>query len=382
MSQISTGRNETSAMQYKTVFGFNTDNQTLATLSHVIYYLAGALGVWYAYHGSAAAMGDSPWFVSLLAGVIFTLMAVVGKLLQFNKPVFGWQQFGISLLSASLAFFLSFVGLYASNGVVRAVNADRIQAVDTVNTYAVVGRREVGAALAKAAQERDKAIAEANAEATEESSRFRRRQQMVESRALAGGLPLSGEATDETLKLNEDKVLRQQKDAIDAATVKYNLVADHLNQATKYLDELVASQDAEATGVSIGAESTKLQASVVDSLMEAPDFATLAAVARRANGLMQSVNGEYQFAKAEGAISLDPTPVKVHGDHIFVLALEGLKEGNPVAWICLLMAFMIDYLDIFYVFFNRFGERTNMLAKNEALRARIAELEAGPTSVA
>ncbi len=367
---------ETGAAAYRTVFGVYVPYKLLARASELIYVFVTILAIRFAYKGFLAAMPGEWWVWCLLGGVVVAGLPVIIKLIQFNQPTFGKRQLVISVASVLLACLFDFFGVYTLNGLERAVEAERQEVSSTVNTFATVARREVGAAVSVAARERDEAVAAANAKATEELARFERRKLLVASQqsATASHTASSVDGTDEMLKVNKARVVSEKDDAIAAAEVKYGAVMARLDKATAYLDELVAYQNGGDDGVATDDGTPKSKVSIADEAMTAPDFAALSVVARRANGLMQAANGEYQAAKT--GVSLDPQVIKVEGDHLFNLAVRGLKEWDWVAIVSALIAFLLEGIDILVVFLMRSREEYDILAENGRLRTRVGELEA------
>lgn len=372
--------------QYKTVFGTTTDSPVVASLARVGYACAVLMTLYFAYEGFKVIRNDAPLLVQIaFAGVITLVLGTGLKLLLWRRKRFGFDMLLVTLLGASPALIFNFFGFNHVTGERVIVRDERDAAIVIVRSYDTLARREVGTAEAKFEEARRNTIDAANSSHREELVLLERRVSNANLRVVeesegakiepgATGVVGFGERavdrTAEKRRADADYVI-EKKALDDAHTAKIdgiNKAADarmaRLKKARELLDELSGYEKQDGGDAALEADAllTSADGIVEDKLapmqqiVEAESLSDLDEAGRRANKTMAQINSEYTAATGE---SLNPKPIEVKNGNLFDLSVRGLASGDISAWVSLIIAMLLDWLDTCLVFLMRRREEAD-----------------------
>jgi hypothetical protein len=331
---------------YHTIFGFDTANKLSAQAIDVVYWIIMGVAYCFAFHALNLILVTWNWFLVGLASLGVVGLPYCVKIILFGREKFPRKAALLCAFLSLLPTIFDFSGFYAETGLQDSVKLSKIKISEQINQFEIDSKK----------------LATANEQSIKEDER----QKLAELEEK-----LSKKKSENLRNVNE----ANQKVIDEKTGVRADYSTGKIGEGprTKELQaEVRRLQSQSEIDAKIAAEQIERQAGLIreqtkDSVVKL----------KTANKLLddkfvvikKTVNSSKNFKELENALidvngvlstiasmlNVEYKPVEIIGsDNIIKLSFSALLNFEITAWVCLLMAFLMEIGDIVIVYVIRY----------------------------
>jgi hypothetical protein len=332
--------------KYHTIFGFDTSHKLTAKAIDMVYWVIVAVAYCFAFHALNLILVTWNWFLVGLASLSVVGLPYCVKIILFGRDKFPKKAALLCAFLSLLPTIFDFSGFYAETGLQDSVKLSKLKISEQINLFEVASKKKTtedensikGDERVKIASleentykkknQKLKEINEANQRVIDEKTGVR----ADYSTGKPGDGPRTKELQAEVRRLQSevelDAKMAEQQIEREANLIKENTTDElkKLQLANKLVDEKFSILKKQVNTCKTFKE---LENALIDV------NGTLSTVASK-------VNVEYK-------------PVEIVGsDNIIKLSFSALINLEITAWVCLLLAFLMEIGDIVIVYVIRY----------------------------
>jgi hypothetical protein len=332
--------------KYNTIFGFDTTNKVAARAVDIIYWFIIFVAYCFAFHALDTILISWNWLLVGLASFAVVGLPYCVKIILFGRKEFPLKAAILCTFLSLLPTIFDFAGLYSETGLQDSLNISKKTVVESLGYFEAESKKSAQKEktqiselertkiknteieLSKTILTVEKQIDEANQKIIDEKTGVRSK--------LTSGKPGEGprakelEADVRKLQAQSELETKVQKENTEKAieVIKQDTASkiENIDASVKLLDEKIL-------------ETKK----IVNS---AKSFIELETAVIDANSLMSSIASN---------LNIKFTPVEIIGSsNILRLSFESLLRFEVTAVVCLLLALLMEVVDIVIVFVIRY----------------------------
>jgi len=333
--------------EYRTIFGFTTYSKVAAIAIDIVYWFIVFVAYCFAFHALNNILITWNWFLVGLACFAVIGLPYCVKIILFGRKEFPFKAALLCLFLSLLPTIFDFTGLYSETGLQDSLKTSKIQITDMLSYFEAESKKAVQIQELNIQNEgRDKKLViekNLNQTVTDIKKEIEDANQQVLDeregiRGKAGDGPRVKELKSDLRKLQAQSdievqkaksEIKQQSQAIDQE-IQDKLLA--LNNSTKLLNDKLTNCKKSVNNTN---NFRDLEVSVID-----------------ANSLISSIASN---------LDIKFVPVKIQGsDNIIKVSFGSLVNGDITAFVCLLLAFLMEVGDIIITFVMRYEKKRPM----------------------
>jgi hypothetical protein len=339
--------------QYRTIFGFNTNNKVAAAAIDVVYWFIIFVAYCFAFHALNVILISWSWVLIALASFAVVGLPYCVKIILFGRKEFPFKAAALSLFLSLLPTIFDFAGLYSETGVQDSLKGSKVQITDTLSYFEAESKKAVQQQQLEINNEgRDRKI-EVEKAVLSKTTEFKQQvegvnQEVIDERqgvrGKAGDGPRAKELQAQARKLQAQSdielqaskaELKKQNDTIDQEVVEKLQALDRSNKLLG--DKIITCKK---------------------SINETTNFKELESAVIEANSLISTI---------ASTLNTKFAPVKILGtDNIIKVSFTALTNADITALVCFLLAFLMEIGDIIIVYTIRYERKTSVpLIKKE-----------------
>ncbi len=332
--------------KYHTIFGFDTTNKVAARAVDIIYWFIIFVAYCFAFHALDTILISWNWLLVGLASFAVVGLPYCVKIILFGRKEFPLKAAILCAFLSLLPTIFDFAGFYSETGLQDSLNVSKKTVVESLGYFEAESKKSAQkektqitelertkiknteVELNKSILTVEKQIDEANQKIIDEKTGVRSK--------LTSGKPGEGPRTKELeadvrkLQAQSELETKVQKENTEKAieVIRQDTASkiENIDASVKLLDEKII--EAKKT-VNNAKSFTELETAVID-----------------ANSLMSSIASN---------LNIKFTPVEIVGSsNILRLSFESLLRFEVTAVVCLLLALLMEVVDIVIVFVIRY----------------------------
>lgn len=332
---------DTTMLQYHTIFGFNTNSKIAAIAIDIVYWFIIFVAYCFAFHALNVILITWHWLLVALASFAVVGLPYCVKIILFGRKVFPLKAAILCLFLSLIPTIFDFAGLYSETGVQDSLKASKVQITETLSYFEAESKKAVQSQeLDILNQSRDKKI-EIEKTVSSKSTEIKQQiesanQEVIDEkqgvRGKAGEGPRAKELQSQVRRLQaqSDIELQQSKtelkrmlEAVDLETTEQRQA---LNKSAILLGDKIVNCKKNIDSTS---NFRELDTAVID-----------------ANSLISSI---------ASTLNTKFTPVRIIGtDNIIKVSFTALLAADVTALVCFLLAFLMEIGDIIIVYTMRY----------------------------
>lgn len=340
---------------YPTIFGFDTSHKISAQAIDVVYWIIIGVAYCFAFHALNLILVTWNWFLVGLASLGVVGLPYCVKIILFGRDKFPRKAALLCVFLSLLPTIFDFSGFYAETGLQDSVKLSKIKVTEQINVFEINSKKkatedeqsikeqerqklsDIEEKLSKKKTEKLKLINEANQRVIDEKTGVR----ADYSSGKEGNGPRAKELQAEVRRLQSEAELEtkanEQSINREANLIKGQIKDDlnKLKMANKMLDEKFIVLKKQVN-------SCKTFKELENALIDVNG--TLSTIASK-------LNVEYKSAEIVGS------------DNIIKLSFSALFNFEITAWVCLLLAFLMEIGDIVIVYVIRYEKEEQPLIR-------------------
>lgn len=332
--------------KYHTIFGFDTTNKIAAQAVDIIYWFIIFVAYCFAYHALDTILISWNWLLVGLASFAVVGLPYCVKIILFGRKEFPLKAAILCMFLSLLPTIFDFAGLYSETGLQDSLVISKKTVIESLGYFEAESKKaaqkektqiselerskikNIEVELGKSILTVEKQIDEANQKIIDEKTGVRSK---LTSGKLGEG-PRTKELEADVRKLQAQSELetKAQKENTEKAieVIKLDTASkiENIDASVKLLDEKIIETK---KTVNSAKSFTELETAVID-----------------ANSLMSSIASN---------LNIKFTPVEIIGSsNILRLSFESLLRFEITAIVCLLLALLMEVVDIVIVFVIRY----------------------------
>lgn len=353
---------EYAKQKYHTIFGFDTSNKVSAQAIDIVYWVIMGVAYCFAFHALNLILVTWNWFLVGLASLGVVGLPYCVKIILFGRDKFPKKAALLCVFLSLLPTIFDFSGFYAETGLQDSVKLSKVKISEQINLFEIQSKKlasdaeleikdterqeltDLEETLSKKKTENLRNINEANQKVIDEKTGVR----ADYSTGKVGDGPRSKELQAEVRRLQSqaeiDSKLAQEQIERQANTIKEQTKdkIKKLQAANKLLDEKFVV--------------------IKKTVNSSNNFKELENALIEVNGTLSTIASK---------LNVEYKPVEIVGsDNIIKLSFSALLNFEITAWVCLLLAFLMEIGDIVIVYVIRYQREENeksllKLAKSE-----------------
>jgi hypothetical protein len=352
--------------KYHTIFGFDTTNKIAAQAIDIIYWFIIFVAYCFAYHALDTILISWSWLLVGLASFAVVGLPYCVKIILFGRKEFPLKAAILCIFLSLLPTIFDFAGLYSETGLQDSLVISKKTVIESLGYFEAESKKaaqkektqiselerskikNIEVELGKSILTAEKQIDEANQKIIDEKTGVRSK---LTSGKLGEG-PRTKELEADVRKLQAQSELetKAQKENTDKAieVIKLDTVSkiENIDASVRLLDEKIIETK---KTVNSATSFTELETAVIDS-----------------NSLMSSIASN---------LNIKFVPVEIIGSaNILRLSFESLLRFEITAVVCLLLALLMEVVDIVIVFVIRYERpkvTPKIIAKNTSYKEKI-----------
>ena len=350
----------TAIPQYRTIFGFTTNNKIAAASIDIIYWFIIFVAYCFAFHALNVILLSWNWVLIALASFAVVGLPYCVKIILFGRKEYPIKAAVLSLFLSLLPTIFDFTGLYSETGVQDSLKSSKIQITETLSYFEAASKKAVqDQELVINNTGRDKKIEiektinakitdlkqqvdSANQEVIDEKQGIkgkagdgpRTRELQAAARRLQSQSDIELQSQKTELKKQNDAIEQQVQEQLQALEKSNKLLGDRIVLCKKSINQTTSFKE--------------LEIAVID-----------------ANSLISSI---------ASTLNMKFEPVKILGtDNIIKVSFTALTQFDITALVCFLLAFLMEVGDIIIVFAMRYTRPTPVpiIQKNEEFLRQV-----------
>lgn len=352
--------------KYHTIFGFDTTNKIAARAIDIIYWFIIFVAYCFAFHALDTILISWNWLLVGLASFAVVGLPYCVKIILFGRKEFPLKAAILCVFLSLLPTIFDFAGFYSETGLQDSLNISRKTVVESLGYFEAESKKSaqkektqvtelerskiknIEVDLSKTILTVEKQIDEANQKIIDEKTGVRSK--------LTSGKPGEGPRTKE---LEADVRKLQAQSELETKVQKEN---------TEKAIEVI-KQDTASKIENIDASVKLLDERIIEAkkiVNNAKSFADLETAVIDANSLMSSIASN---------LNIKFTPVEIVGSsNILRLSFESLLRFEITAVVCLLLALLMEVVDIVIVFVIRYEKpkaTPKIIARNTGYKEKL-----------
>lgn len=342
-------------LSYPTIFGFDTTHKLTAQAIDIVYWVIVGVAYCFAFHALNLILVTWNWFLVGLASLGVVGLPYCVKIMLFGRDKFPRKAALLCMFLSLLPTIFDFSGFYAETGLQDSIKLSKIKVIEQINEFEINSKKKATndelqikenertqlavldekVAVKKISKLKD--INEANQKVIDEKLGVRAnystgkpgegprtKELQADARRLQSEADLEAKAAEQQVERDANLIKSQLKDDLDKLKV-----------ANKLLDEKFVVLKKEVN-------SCKTFKELENALIDVNG--TLSTIASK-------VNMEYKSAEIIGS------------DNIIKLSFSALLNFEITAWVCLLLAFLMEIGDIIIVYVIRYEKEDKNLVR-------------------
>lgn len=345
---------------YPTIFGFETSNKVSAQAVDIVYWIIIGVAYCFAFHALNLILVTWNWFLVGLASLGVVGLPYCVKIILFGRDKFPRKAALLCAFLSLLPTIFDFSGFYAETGLQDSVKLSKIKISEQINLFEIESKKlatqaeldtknkerekltELEENLARKKMDSLKNINEANQKVIDEKTGVR----ADYSTGKVGDGPRTKELQAEVRRL-------QSQADIDARLVTEKIERESILIKEQTKDEIKKLKDANKL---LDEKFIVIKKTVNSS----KTFKDLENALIEVNGTLSTISSK---------LNVEYKPVEIVGsDNIIKLSFSALVNFEITAWVCLLLAILMEIGDIIIVYVIRYEKEEKpaiKLAKNE-----------------
>lgn len=340
---------------YPTIFGFDTTNKVSAQAIDIVYWIIIGVAYCFAYHALNFILVSWNWFLVGLAALGVVGLPYCVKIILFGRDKFPKKAALLCVFLSLLPTIFDFSGFYAETGLQDSVKQSKIAISEQINWFEIASKKKstedearlkeeerekivsIEENFSKKKTELNRVINEANQKVIDEKTGVRAEY----STGKVGDGPRTKELQAEVRRLQSEAEL-ETKHASEQIDRQSNLVREQTKESLKQLKAANKLVDESIVQIKKQVNSAKNFKELENALIEVNG--TLSTIASK-------LNVEYK-------------PVQIAGsDNIIKLSFSALTNMEITAWVCLLLAILMEIGDIVIVYVIRHEKEGSIIVK-------------------
>jgi len=347
---------------YPTIFGFDTSNKISAKAIDIVYWIIIGVAYCFAFHALNLILVTWNWFLVGLASLGVVGLPYCVKIILFGRDKFPKKAALLCVFLSLLPTIFDFSGFYAETGLQDSVKLSKVKISEQINQFEIDSKRlaseeeiaikeeerqrlaELEEKLSKKNSENLRSINEANQRVIDEKTGVR----ADYSTGKVGDGPRAKELQAEVRRL-------QSQAEIDAKVVaekvdrEANLIKEQTKDSTKKLSTANKMLDEKFVVIKKSVNTSKNFKELENALIEV-------------NGALSTIASK---------LKVEYKPVEIVGsDNIIKLSFSALVNFEITAWVCLLLAVLMEIGDIIIVYVIRYEKEKKDRPDLEIVKAQ------------
>lgn len=330
--------------QYRTIFGFTTNNNIAAAAIDVVYWFIILVAYCFAFHALGVILISWHWSLVALASFAVVGLPYCVKIILFGRKEFPIKAAILCLFLSLLPTIFDFAGLYSETGVQDSLKASKVQITEALSYFEAASKKAVqdqeleinntgrGKKIETEKLLNDKItdlkqqVDSANQEVLDEKQGVkgkagegpRSRELQSAARKLQSQSDIEIQSQKNELKKQNDAIDQQIQEQLQALEKSNKLLGDRITSCKKNIEQTTSFKE--------------LGIAVID-----------------ANSLISSI---------ASTLNTKFEPVKIIGtDNIIKVSFTALTQFDITALVCFLLAFLMEIGDIIIVFTMRYEKK-------------------------
>lgn len=345
---------------YPTIFGFDTSHKVSAQAIDIVYWIIIGVAYCFAFHALNLILVTWNWFLVGLASLGVVGLPYCVKIILFGRDKFPRKAALLCVFLSLLPTIFDFSGFYAETGLQDSVKLSKLKISEQINEFEISSKKkstedekqisenernkiaDIEDKLSKKKNQVLKDINEANQKVIDEKIGVRSdystgkvgegpraKELQAEVRRLQSQSELDSKLAEQQIERESNLIKEQTKDDLGKLKIANKLVDEKFVLLKKQVNTCKTFKELENALIDVNG--------------------TLSTVASK-------LNVEYK-------------PVEIIGsDNIIKLSFSALLNFEITAWVCLLLAFLMEIGDIVIVYVIRYEKEENSpikIAKTE-----------------
>ena len=345
---------------YSTIFGFDTSHKVSAQAIDIVYWIIIGVAYCFAFHALNLILVTWNWFLVGLASLGVVGLPYCVKIILFGRDKFPRKAALLCVFLSLLPTIFDFSGFYAETGLQDSVKLSKLKISEQINEFEINSKKK--------STEDEKQISEneRNRIADIEDKLSRKKNQVLKDINEA-----NQKVIDEKIGVRSDYSTGKVGEGPRAKELQAEV---RRLQSQSELDSKLAEQQIERESNLIKEQTKddlsklKIANKLVDEkfVLLKKEVNTCKTFKELENALID-VNGTLSTVASK--LNVEYKPVEIVGsDNIIKLSFSALLNFEITAWVCLLLAFLMEIGDIVIVYVIRYEKEENSpikIAKTE-----------------
>ena len=345
---------------YPTIFGFDTSHKVSAQAIDIVYWIIIGVAYCFAFHALNLILVTWNWFLVGLASLGVVGLPYCVKIILFGRDKFPRKAALLCVFLSLLPTIFDFSGFYAETGLQDSVKLSKLKISEQINEFEINSKKK--------STEDEKQISEneRNKIADIEDKLSRKKNQVLKDINEA-----NQKVIDEKIGVRSDYSTGKVGEGPRAKELQAEV---RRLQSESELDSKLAEQQIERASNLIKEQTKddlsklKIANKLVDEkfVLLKKEVNTCKTFKELENALID-VNGTLSTVASK--LNVEYKPVEIVGsDNIIKLSFSALLNFEITAWVCLLLAFLMEIGDIVIVYVIRYEKEENSpikIAKTE-----------------
>ena len=345
---------------YATIFGFDTSHKVSAQAIDIVYWIIIGVAYCFAFHALNLILVTWNWFLVGLASLGVVGLPYCVKIILFGRDKFPRKAALLCVFLSLLPTIFDFSGFYAETGLQDSVKLSKLKISEQINEFEINSKKK--------STEDEKQISEneRNRIADIEDKLSRKKNQVLKDINEA-----NQKVIDEKIGVRSDYSTGKVGEGPRAKELQAEV---RRLQSQSELDSKLAEQQIERESNLIKEQTKddlnklKIANKLVDEkfVLLKKEVNTCKTFKELENALID-VNGTLSTVASK--LNVEYKPVEIVGsDNIIKLSFSALLNFEITAWVCLLLAFLMEIGDIVIVYVIRYEKEENSpikIAKTE-----------------
>lgn len=334
-----------SKFNYPTIFGFDTSNKISAQAIDVVYWVIICVAYCFAFHALNLILVTWNWFLVALASLGVVGLPYCVKIILFGREKFPRKAALLCMFLSLLPTIFDFSGFYAETGLQDSIKLSKLKISEQINVFEIDSKRkatdneqqlkesertqiaEIEGKIAKKQTQVLKQINEANQKVIDEKTGVRAdystgkigdgprtKELQADVRRLQSESDLDGRLADQQIQRESDLIKEQAKDNLNQLKIVNKMVDERFVVLKKSINSCKTFKELESALIDV-------------------------------NGTLSTVSSK---------LNIEYKPVEIVGsDNIIKLSFSALLDMEITAWVCLLLAVLMEVGDIIIVYVIR-----------------------------
>lgn len=353
---------------YKTLFGFDTENVVAARSLNIVYGIVMVVSIAFAHYALSLILIDWPFIIVFLSALAVVGLPYCIKIILYGRKVFTLQMAILCIAVSILPTIFDFIGFYAKTSVRQSLIETKFEALEKVNYFDKDARQEINKGLIELEQEQALALSNVDKQ-IEEKRRVlalevnKAEQLYIDETQGVPGRITSGKPGDGPRAKELESELRKKQAEVEIE--KQSIDLDSLRETERVQKDFEARRTSLAGAIKTIDQlvTTQNDDGLVFKVSQAKTFDELANELIKLNTSINTISSK---------LDLKPEYVKFSTENIIQLSFGALFRGEITALICMTLAVLLEIVDTVIVYVIR-GERKKPKNKQDNSERNVRE---------